>query len=66
MIDQARQSIHLEVEDGDGLRLPLSQLSDGTLRFLAFVILAMDESERGVLCIEEPENVRRFLEQRVT
>lgn len=31
-------------------------LSDGTLRFLALVLLEMDRSQSGVICLEEPEN----------
>lgn len=31
-------------------------LSDGTLRYIALVLMLMDANDRAVLCIEEPEN----------
>ena len=31
-------------------------LSDGTLRYVALVLMLMDVQDRAVLCIEEPEN----------
>ena len=31
-------------------------LSDGTLRYIALVVMLVDVEERAVLCIEEPEN----------
>ena len=31
-------------------------LSDGTLRYIALVVMLMDTQDRAVLCIEEPEN----------
>jgi predicted ATPase len=31
-------------------------LSDGTLRYIALVLMLMDVQDRAVLCIEEPEN----------
>jgi predicted ATPase len=33
-----------------------SSLSDGTLRFLALAVLALDPQFGGLLCMEEPEN----------
>ena len=31
-------------------------LSDGTLRYIALVLMLADAQDRAVLCIEEPEN----------
>ncbi len=31
-------------------------MSDGTLRFLALAVLALDPDAKGVICLEEPEN----------
>ena len=33
-----------------------SSLSDGTLRFMALAVLALDQEFGGLLCMEEPEN----------
>lgn len=54
--DKARQIAILQVRENDGVWLPVSSLSDGTLRFLALAILARDPRARGLVCIEEPEN----------
>lgn len=39
-----------------GEEFAAQDLSDGTLRFLALVLLEMDRSRSGVICLEEPEN----------
>lgn len=54
--DEKRDLLTLEVVDRNGTTHPARSLSDGTLRFLALSILGMDKEEKGVLCLEEPEN----------
>jgi predicted ATPase len=54
--DQKRQLLTVEVTDRNRTTYPARSLSDGTLRFLALVVLEMDPNVRGVLCFEEPEN----------
>lgn len=39
-----------------GEEFAAQDLSDGTLRFLALVLLEMDRARSGVVCLEEPEN----------
>lgn len=46
----------IKVETRDGQTLSTRQLSDGTLRFIAYLALKYDREHQGVLCIEEPEN----------
>ena len=56
--DEARQQLSLAVTM-QGMNYPLGPraLSDGTLRFLALVIMQLDPKAGDVLCIEEePEN----------
>jgi predicted ATPase len=54
--DDKRQILTLVLKDQHGVELPASSLSDGTLRFIALIILEMDPEETGILCLEEPEN----------
>lgn len=54
--DEKRELLTLYAQDGDGTDHPARALSDGTLRFLALVVLEMDPETDGVLCLEEPEN----------
>lgn len=54
--DEQRQLLTLEVTDHSGTTLPARALSDGTLRFLALAVLALDPRETGLICLEEPEN----------
>jgi predicted ATPase len=54
--DDKRQLLTLELETNEGGFLPARALSDGTLRFLALAVLAIDSSFEGVVCMEEPEN----------
>ncbi|MCS6887599.1 MAG: AAA family ATPase [Chloroflexus sp.] len=54
--DEQRQLLTLEVIDHSGTNLPARALSDGTLRFLALALLALDPRETGLICLEEPEN----------
>lgn len=54
--DEKRELLTLYARDGEGTRHPARALSDGTLRFLALVVMEMDPETDGVLCLEEPEN----------
>ena len=54
--DEKRQLLTLQVQDRNGTTYPARSLSDGTLRFLALAVLALDPSSQGVICLEEPEN----------
>lgn len=53
--DPIRNTYTVYLIDRQGNCHPARSLSDGTLRFLAMVILEQD-SRSGVYCIEEPEN----------
>jgi predicted ATPase len=46
----------IKVITRDGAELSTRMLSDGTLRFIAYLALKYDREHRGVMCIEEPEN----------
>jgi predicted ATPase len=54
--DEKRQLLTLFVTGKDGTSHPAKALSDGTLRFLALAILALDPNNQGVMGLEEPEN----------
>ncbi|MEW6218801.1 MAG: AAA family ATPase [Thermodesulfobacteriota bacterium] len=54
--DDKRKLLTLVHRDLQGVELPATSLSDGTLRFLALTILEADPEETGVICLEEPEN----------
>lgn len=54
--DEKRELLTLMVTGADHTRHPARALSDGTLRFLALAVLALDPEARGVICLEEPEN----------
>ena len=54
--DDVRQLLSLELEEKPGLFLRANSVSDGTLRFLALVILAEVSGTTGLYCMEEPEN----------
>jgi predicted ATPase len=54
--DEKRQLLTLIVTNRDGTAHPARALSDGTLRFLALAVLALDPETQGLLCLEEPEN----------
>lgn len=54
--DDRRELLTLMVSDRSGTAYPARALSDGTLRFLALVVLELDAKAQGVLCLEEPEN----------
>jgi predicted ATPase len=50
------ERLTLYVKLADGSEHAARSLSDGTLRFLALVVLEADPTFTGVLCFEEPEN----------
>jgi predicted ATPase len=54
--DEKRQLLTLLVTGKDGTSHPAKALSDGTLRFLALAVLALDPNNQGVMGLEEPEN----------
>jgi len=54
--DRQRELLTVQVVDRDRHVHAARALSDGTLRFLALAILAMDPGAQGLLCFEEPEN----------
>jgi predicted ATPase len=54
--DDRRELLTLMVASRDGTSHPAKALSDGTLRFLALAVLALDPEAQGLLCLEEPEN----------
>ena len=54
--DEKRLLLTLQVQDRNGTTYPARSLSDGTLRFLALAVLALDPTAQGVICLEEPEN----------
>jgi len=54
--DERRELLTLYVTGKDGTSHAARALSDGTLRFLALAVLALDPHETGVISLEEPEN----------
>jgi predicted ATPase len=54
--DERRELFTLMVKMREGTEYAARSLSDGTLRFLALVVLEADPKFQGVLCFEEPEN----------
>jgi predicted ATPase len=54
--DEKTETLTIQVASKDGIFHPARSLSDGTLRFLVLSLLALDPTERGTLCLEEPEN----------
>lgn len=54
--DDGRRILRVLMRDREGVELPASSLSDGTLRFLALTVLEADPTTSGLLCLEEPEN----------
>jgi predicted ATPase len=55
-VDVIRGIYEMLVIARDGTTVPMSSLSEGTLRLLAIVALNYDPYLRGVICVEEPEN----------
>jgi len=54
--DDVRELLTLSVIEAGGQQFAANTISDGTLRFLAFSVLAEDPEAKGLICIEEPEN----------
>jgi hypothetical protein len=54
--DEKRELLTLRATACDGTSYPAQALSDGTLRFLALVVLELDRGVPGLVCLEEPEN----------
>jgi len=54
--DNQRELLTLMVTSRDGTSHPAKALSDGTMRFLALAVLALDPEAQGLICLEEPEN----------
>ena len=54
--DDTRELITLKLVEHNNIELPARSLSEGTLRFLALVVLLEDPESSGVICMEEPEN----------
>jgi predicted ATPase len=55
-LNEVRELLTVVATGKDGTRHPARSLSDGTLRFLALVVMQMDPLNRGLICLEEPEN----------
>jgi len=56
MLDESQTTLYLRVEDRWGNVFFPASLSEGTLRLIAFSVLAEDDSIKSLLSIEEPEN----------
>ena len=54
--DERRALLTLQVIDRAGTEHPAPAISDGSLRFLALAVLELDPENRGLICVEEPEN----------
>jgi predicted ATPase len=54
--DEKRELLTLNIIDREGTVHTARSLSDGTLRFLALAVLAIDPEYSGLICMEEPEN----------
>ena len=54
--EEASERYTLWITGRDGAEYNARSLSDGTLRFLAYLAFVFDEEAKGVLCFEEPEN----------
>ena len=54
--DESRRALRFMMKDRNGLELPASSLSDGTMRFVALSVIELDPDEGGLICLEEPEN----------
>jgi hypothetical protein len=54
--DEKRELLTLYVTGRDGTSHSARSLSDGTLRFLALAVLALDSEMKGTICLEETEN----------
>lgn len=48
-------SLQLYLEEADGMEIPASRLSDGTLRYLALLVILLNPNPPPLVVIEEPE-----------
>jgi predicted ATPase len=54
--DEKRELLTVMLTGRDGTPHSARSLSDGTLRFLALGVIALDTESSGLICLEEPEN----------
>lgn len=54
--DKANKQFIIKVRSEDGREFSSRVLSEGTLRLLTLCVFQFDESHRGLMCFEEPEN----------
>jgi len=54
--DTKKELLTIVITSRDGTDYPAQSLSDGTLRFLALIVLSLDPEQKGLICLEEPEN----------
>ncbi|CAM3220974.1 hypothetical protein DESA109040_03490 [Deinococcus saxicola] len=54
--DEKRQQYRISATHVDGYEIDARQLSDGTLRVLALLLIKYDSNFSGVIILEEPEN----------
>lgn len=54
-VEVIRGSVHVALVDASGFKVWAGRLSDGTLRWLSLLLVLLDPSPPGVVCIEEPE-----------
>lgn len=47
--------VDLRIEEGNGITIPASRLSDGTLRWLSLLTILLHPDPPPLVCIEEPE-----------
>jgi len=47
--------VDLRVEEANGIAIPASRLSDGTLRWLSLLVILLHPEPPPLVCIEEPE-----------
>jgi predicted ATPase len=55
-VDNKRQALSILMTDRAGTAHLANALSDGTLRFLALAVMAVDPAPMALVCLEEPEN----------
>ncbi len=54
--DEVNKTLTVLAQDRSGCFHPARSLSDGTLRFLALTVMALDQNAGRLFCLEEPEN----------
>lgn len=53
--DKIQDNYYIELQTNDNTWFNARLLSEGTLRVLALLVLRYDETQNGVVCLEEPE-----------